>query len=175
MSDFTLYIEKNPRNFYQDPILYQEVALSIKKFSNEELLYYKYFHENTKVFPESILLLNNFIFYFIDGAYYADVNDYLDKFRREIKHKKIIFIYMEDVLVNLIYRFFPNLFIYDLIIKNDNVIPEIIVTVLSYKERSIAIGRSGTYIKMINKIFEDYIDFKGDTVKLKCEVFYSFQ
>ncbi len=111
MSDFTLYIERNVNISYQDPILYQEVGININKFSNEELLYFKYFHEQTNVFPKFVLILYNFIFYFIDGKEYAEVNKYIDAFRRSIKHKKILFIYLEDVLVNLTHRFFPNIYI----------------------------------------------------------------
>ncbi len=62
MSDFTLYIERDVNNFYRDPILYQEVGIKINKFSNEELLFFKYFHEKTNVFPKSILILNNLCF-----------------------------------------------------------------------------------------------------------------
>ena len=174
MSDFTLYIEKNGHNFYKDPILYQEVSLNIKKFSNEELLYYKYFYEKTNVIPKSILILNNILFYFIDNEYYAEVNEFLNRFRNEIRHRKILFIYLEEILANLIYRFFPDIFIYDLIMIDDEFIPAIIIIILSFKQRGVAIGRKGNYIKTVNKIFEDYVKFKENPVKIRCEVIYSF-
>ncbi len=170
MSDFTLYIERNVNISYQDPILYQEVGININKFSNEELLYFKYFHEKTNVFPKFVLILNNFIFYFIDGKKYAEVNKYIDDFRRSIKHKKILFIYLEDVLVNLIHRFFPNIYIYDLFIIEGEIIPEVCITVLSYRERGIAIGRKGDYIKTVNKILEKFINFKEGNVTVSCVV-----
>ncbi len=170
MSDFKLYIEKNIDNSYQDPILYQEVGIKINKFSNEELLIFKYFHEKTNMFPKSILILNNFIFYFIDGKNYAEVNKHIVNFRRNIKHKKILFIYVEDVLINLIHRFFPNIYIYDLFIIESKAIPEVCITLLSYRERGIAIGRKGDYIKTVNKILEKFIDFKEGNVTISCRV-----
>ncbi len=170
MSDFTLYIERDVNNFYRDPILYQEVGIKINKFSNEELLFFKYFHEKTNVFPKSILILNNFMFYFIDGKNYAEVNQHITSFRRNIKHKKILFIYVEDVLINLIHRFFPNIYIYDLFILEGKATPEVCITVLSYRERGIAIGRNGDYIKTVNKILEKFIDFKERNVTVSCVV-----
>ena len=170
MSDFSLYIEKNTSDYFQDPILYQEVSLNINKYTNEELLYYRYFWEQTNTPLLSIIILNKFIFFFINGEYYAEVIEFKYQFRRKIKNRKIQFIFIEDTLLKLIYRFFPDIFIYDLIVIDDAPIPEIYLTVLSYRERGIAIGRRGDYIKTVNKIFENNVNFTEQPVKIKCEV-----
>ena len=95
---------------------------------------------------------------------------FLPKFRRNIKHRKVLFIYVEDVLANLIYRFFPDPFIFDLIVSNNKNIPEICIVVLSFEDRGIAIGCHGDYIKTVNIIFENYITFKENFVKINCKV-----
>ena len=80
----------------------------------------------------------------------------------------------EKILINLLFGFFPDPYIHDIIFAINKNTGAINVTMhfLSFEERGIAIGRNGEYIKAINEIFEKFIIYEKsiDSMKIKCEL-----
>ena len=76
-------------------------------------------------------------------------------------------------LSKLLFSFFPDLNIETIKIEYDNQSGkrEISVYFLFFKDRGIAIGRNGDYIRAVNNIFKNYVMFgdRNSTVKLKCK------
>lgn len=158
-----------------DTILFY-LKLTIKKiFSNEGLLLFHFFHEITKVFPQNVIIVNKFVFFFLNNENYFNAKSKLPYLRKKFQCRKIVIVREEDVLVNLVYGFFPDPYIHTVRIER-NVYTgktDIMVGFLSYEERGIAIGCNGDYIKAVNKIFERYVIFinnKGFQVRIKCDV-----
>jgi hypothetical protein len=79
--------------------------------------------------------------------------------RREIKSKKVIIIRVENVFINLMFSFFPDLYIHDIRIEKDESsgVRGISLYFLTYKERGIAIGRRGEYIKSLNELCQKFL------------------
>ncbi|MHA2280535.1 MAG: hypothetical protein ACXAC5_06765 [Promethearchaeota archaeon] len=77
--------------------------------------------------------------------------------------KKILIIRTESVLINLIFSLFPDLYIHDVVLERDDTSNqrEISIYFLTFKERGIAIGRGGEYIKSVNNLFKDFIRFNN--------------
>ncbi|MFX1322383.1 MAG: hypothetical protein ACFFAQ_12150 [Promethearchaeota archaeon] len=75
---------------------------------------------------------------------------------------------LEKTIIKLIFGFFPDVYIYDIIFEIDNKTADInmIIIVLTDKDRKIAIGAKCSYIKAVNEVFDNYIFL----VKIKCEV-----
>jgi len=93
--------------------------------------------------------------------------------RREIRNRKILIIRTENVLINLLFSLFPDLYIHNISLKRNDSSGkrEISVYFLTYKERGIAIGRGAEYIKCVNKLFKRYIRFenKSTPIEIKCK------
>ncbi|MFW9826233.1 MAG: hypothetical protein ACFFEY_01270 [Candidatus Thorarchaeota archaeon] len=156
-----------------DLILYQIFSF-VKKYSNYELKLREYFFEKTKgIYPEFIVVIRQFIFFFVKKEDYFGSKVYLDSIRREFSNKKIIIIRNEKVLINMLFSFFPDLNIDTIKIEYDNQSAkrEISIYFLFFKDRGIAIGRNGDYIRAVNDIFKKYVIFgdRNSTVKLKCK------
>jgi hypothetical protein len=156
-----------------DLILYQVFSF-IKKYSNYELKLREYFYEKTQgIYPEFIVVIKQFIFFFVKQEHYFSTKVHLDSIRRDIINKKIIIIRIERILINMLFSFFPDLNIDTVRIEFDNVSGkrEISVYFLFFKERGIAIGRNGDYIKALNEIFEKYVLFgnKNAPIRIKCK------
>jgi transcription antitermination factor NusA-like protein len=91
--------------------------------------------------------------------------------------EKILIIRAENTLIRLIISFFPDTYIHDIRLDNgleknaNNDKKTITLLFIFYKDRGIAIGRSGGYINVVNEIFEKYIFFKDyDTpIEIKCD------
>ena len=160
-------------SFIDNLLFYQKIKVK-KKFSNKELLLFHFFHEITKIFPQNVITINEFIFFFLKNDNYFNAKSKLPYLRKKF-HRKIVIVREEDVLVNLVYGFFPDPYIHTVRIeRNVNTgITDVKVGVLSYEERGIAIGSKGNYIKAVNKIFEGYVIFVnniGFPVRIKCDV-----
>ena len=75
-----------------DLILYQIFSF-VKKYSNYELKLREYFFEKTKgIYPEFIVVIRQFIFFFVKKEDYFGSKVYLDSIRREFSNKKVIII-----------------------------------------------------------------------------------
>lgn len=156
-----------------DLIFYQLLSFK-KKYSNFELKLREYFYEKTQgIYPEFLLVVRQFIFFFVKKHNYFSTKVYLDSMRREIGSRKIIIIRIEKTLINLLFSFFPDLNIENVKIEFDKKSGkrEISIYFLFFEERGIAIGRNGEYIRAVNEIFDRYVVFenKYNPLKVKCK------
>jgi len=156
-----------------DLIFYQ--LLSFKKiYTNFELKLREYFYEKTQgIYPEFLVVIRQFIFFFVKKHHYFNAKAYLESMRREIGYRKVIIIRIEKNLINLLFSFFPDLNIENVKIEFDKKSGkrEISVFFLFFEERGIAIGRNGEYIRAVNEIFDNYIIFenKYNPLRVKCK------
>ena len=146
----------------------------VRKYSNFELKLGKYFYNKTKgVYPEFIIVIGKFVFFFVKNESYFISKFYLDSMRREIKSKKVIIIRVENVFINLLFSFFPDLYIHDIKIEKDESsgVREISLYFLTYKERGIAIGRKGEYIKSLNELCQKFLVLENriTPLEIKCK------
>ena len=161
-------------SFINNLLFYQK--LTVKKiFSNEELLLYHFFHEITKRPPQNVIIVKEFVFFFLKNEDYFKAKVKLPYLRKKFQHRKIVIVREEEVLINLVYGFFPDPYIHTVSIERNIYTgkTKIVVGFLSYEERGIAIGCNGNYIKAVNEIFERYVIFVnhyGNQVKIKCDV-----
>ncbi len=162
-------------SFINNLLFYQK--LTVKKiFSNEELLLYHFFQEITQVFPQNLIIVNEFVFFFLNNEnYFYATSKKLSYLRKKFRCRKIVIVREEDVLVNLVYGFFPDPYIHTIKIERNfySGKAEVIIGFLSYEDRGIAVGCKGNYIKAVNEIFERYVTFidnEGFRVRIKCDV-----
>ena len=145
-----------------------------KRFSNREIQLYQYFFKKTNIFPSNVIILDNYILFFVDAKYYFRTKNRLRLLRKELINHKILIIRSENILINLLFGFFPDTYIHDVKLEfNEDIGMKIVhVQFLSYEERGIAIGGKGDYIKTVNQIFENYIEFEKQfpPIKIQCEV-----
>ena len=155
-----------------DLILYQLFSFN-KKYSNYEIKLHNYFYYKTRIYPDFIIVIKQFIFFFVKNENYFASKHHLDSIRRGMKNKKIAIIRSESVLINLLFSLFPDLYIHDIELEIDHSSNqrEISIYFLTFKERGIAIGRKGDYIKSINELFKNFIRFnnKDKPMEIKCK------
>ncbi|TKJ22478.1 MAG: hypothetical protein CEE43_06190 [Promethearchaeota archaeon Loki_b32] len=153
-----------------DDLIFYQLLSFIKKYTNYELKLREYFHNKTKgVYPEFIVVINQFIFFFVKKKDYLNSNMHINSMRRQITKRKILIIRIEKILINLLFSFFPDLNIDDIKIEFDDQSGnrEISVYFLFYEERGRAIGRNGDYIRAVNHIFENQVVFENNNIPLK--------
>ena len=157
----------------KDKTFFSQIIKIKKKYSNLEFNLHQYFYKKTKLHPENIIVLNQFIFFFIKNEDYFKAKLFLNSIRKQLE-KKILLIRAENNLIKLLFGFFPDPYIHDIKIEiNEKKIKTITICFISFEERGIAIGRSGDYIKAVNEIFEKYIIFEKKEIpfsKIKCEL-----
>ena len=146
-------------------LFFSQVMNIRKKFLNIELKFLKLFFEKTNIFPVSVILTDKFVFFFVKSEDYFTAKSYLKKLRHIIKSRKILVIRAETTLIKLIFSFFDDIYIHN-VQTNENPKRNIIdVLFLSYKDRAIAVGKEGKYIKTVNYLFKNYILFKNPVQK----------
>jgi len=156
-----------------DLIFYQLLSYN-KKYSNFEIKLHNYFHTKTGgIYPDFIIIIKQFIFFFVKNELYFTSKRYLDSMRRGIKERKLVIIRDESVLVNLLISLFPDVYIHNIALELDEISNqrEISLYFLTFKERGIAIGRGGEYIKSINELFKRFIRFcnKEKAITITCK------
>lgn len=161
-------------SFINNLFFYQKLIVK-KIFSNEELLLFHFFYETTKSPPQNVIIIKDFVFFFLKNENYFNAKSKLPYLRKKFQHRKIVIVREEEVLVNLVYGFFPDPYIHTVIIEKNlhTGKTDVMVGFLSYEERGIAVGCNGDYIKAVNEIFERYVIFvnnKKFRVRIKCEV-----
>jgi len=157
-----------------DLVFYQVISY-IKKYTNLQIMLYNYFIKKTYgISPELIIILNNYIFFFVKNENYFSSRTYLPLIRREIKNKSVLIIRTENILINLIFSLFPDLYIHDIKIEMNNKSGkrEISIYFLFFKERGLAVGVKGSYVKTINELFKNYIIFenRNKPLEVRCKV-----
>ncbi len=145
-----------------EELFFTQKVLLKKRYTNKEIQLYQYFFKKTEIYPENIILINNFFFFFVKNKDYFKAKVSLRDIRSEIGEHKIQIIRLEKTLLKLILSFFPDPYVHDikLAIEEDIETKIINIGLLSFEERGIAIGRSGDYIKAINQIFEKHVIFE---------------
>ena len=166
-----------------EELFFTQKVLLKKKYQNREINLHKYFWQKTNVFPDCVIIINNFIFFFVNSKDYFKAKLFLREFRNELLERKVLILRVERTLAKFLLNFFPDPYIHDikLEIDEESGVRTIIVYLYSYEERGIAIGRSGEYIKAINEIFSEYVLFEEYAtfkkyyvpVKVKCKSLYS--
>ncbi|MFX1594570.1 MAG: hypothetical protein ACFFBK_00745 [Promethearchaeota archaeon] len=156
-----------------DLILYQLLSF-VKKYSNFEIKLHNYFYQKTDgIFPEFIVVINEYIFFFVKNENFFRSNMYLNSMRRELINKKVLIIRFEKILINLLFSLFPDLNIKNIKVEMNDTsgIRVLSIYFLFYKERGLAIGRNGDYIKVINEIFKKYVVFenRNTPLEVKCK------
>ncbi|MHA2006143.1 MAG: hypothetical protein ACXABO_01510 [Promethearchaeota archaeon] len=157
-----------------DDLIFYQIITFNKKYSNFELKLHKYFFDKTKgINPAFIVVIEQFIFFFVKNKDYFASKVYLDSMRREIVNKKILIIRTENVLINLLFGLFPDLYIHDLSVELEfsSKKREISVYFLTFRDRGIAIGRGGNYISTVNVLLKKYIVFENSnkTIEIRCK------
>ncbi|MFX1454184.1 MAG: hypothetical protein ACFFDB_02295 [Promethearchaeota archaeon] len=157
-----------------DDLYFYQMLSFVRKYSNLELKLGKYFYNKTKgICPEFIIVIEKHIFFFVKKESYFISKLYLDSMRREFKSKKIIIIRVETVFINLLFSFFPDLYIHDIRIEKDinSGMREISLYFLTYQDRGIAIGRKGEYIKSLNELCQKFLilENKITPLEIKCK------
>jgi hypothetical protein len=151
--------------------LIQDVKV-MKKFSNEEIKFYLFFYSETYIFPEFIIHRAPFLFFFVKNEEYFEAKRHLKNIRSKIHHKKVMIIRNETNLLRLLFSFFPDTYIHDIIlgVKANNR-KEVKILFLFYEDRGIAIGKNGCYINIINEIFNKFIMVEGYDlpINIKCD------
>ena len=163
-------------SFFETDSLFSLRVSMKKRFTNDELKYYRYFYQKVNVKPENIIIVGNFVFFFVKGSDFFKVKSHLGSLRRNLG-SKVLIIRAEKTLITLLFSFFPDLYIHDIVSNMNKYTGNINITIyfISFEERGIAIGRNGEYIKAVNEIFKNYITFEknieSDSIKIKCEFF----
>ncbi|NHJ21905.1 MAG: hypothetical protein EAX91_13240 [Candidatus Lokiarchaeota archaeon] len=161
---------------FDDLFFYQVVRVK-KHFFNTELKLSNFFFEITSIFPGSIIRIKNFVFFFVKPEDYYVAKLGLKKLRYLLKEKKILIIREDTTLIKLVFSFFEDVYIHDVLLieKTTGVILDVML--LFKKDRAVAVGIEGAYIKTINYIFRNYISFNypynkmdGSPVELRCSL-----
>ena len=161
-----------------DLILYQILTIKPSKYSNYELKLHRYFFDKTQIDPSYIILIkiedDEFVFFFVNQDKYFEAKTYLNSLRHRIV-KKVSIIRFDNILLNLLFSLFPDLYIHDVRIEINNKKGEYEISICFLKDLNtyhIAVGRNGIYIKAINELFDKHINLYQEDIplKIKCKV-----
>jgi len=148
-----------------------------KHFFNTELKLSKFFFEITKIFPVCLIRNDNFLFFFVKPGDFLTAKLYLRKLRYLLKNKKILIIREESTLIRLVFSFFEDVYIHNVMLIESPTVDIIDVLFLFKKDRAVAVGIDGGYIKAVNYIFRNYISFnypfnkiESYPVELRCSL-----
>ena len=136
-----------------------------KKFLNTEIKFLTLFFEKTNIFPVSVILTDNFVFFFIKSVDYFTAKTYLKKLRFVIKNRKILLIRAETTLIKLIFSFFDDIYIHNVRTNKNSKRTIVDVLFLSNKDRAVAVGKQGKYIKSVNYLFKNHISIHNPIYK----------
>ena len=159
-------------------ILYQLFTIKPSKYSNYELKLHRYFFDKTQIDPSYIILIkiedDEFIFFFVNQDKYFEAKTYLNSLRHRIV-KKVSIIRFDNILLNLLFSLFPDLYIHDVRIEINNKKGEYEISICFLKDLNtyhIAVGKRGKYIKAINELFDKHINLYQEDIplKIKCKV-----
>ncbi|MHA1687846.1 MAG: hypothetical protein ACTSUN_00665 [Promethearchaeota archaeon] len=155
------------RTLSEDLFFIQNISIK-KQYTNRELKFHHYFHSITKLYPVNIIIIDPFLFFFVNKQDYFKAKLFLNALRKKF-NKKVLIVRNETTLMNLLHELFPDTYIHDLRFDNENTIS---VCFLTWEERGIACGTNGDYIKTVNQLFKHHIHFEKPVGELiiKCEL-----
>ncbi len=110
-----------------------------------------------RYFPVCVIRIKEFIFFFVKSGDYLEVKSFLRKLRYLLAGKKILIIREEPTLIRLIFSFFDDTYIHNVMLIESPTRDIINVLFLFDKDRAVAVGNGGSYIKAVNYIFRNYI------------------
>jgi len=162
-------------NSLVDYLYFSQIVNIKKKFFNTELKFFKFFFEITKIVPVFVIIRNPFLFYFVKPRDFFMAKFFLRKLRYKLNGKKISIIRAETTLIRLVFSFFDDVYIHNvkLIERTNGTLIDVIF--LFDKDRAVAVGNEGGYIKAVNYIFRNYIcfdspfnQFEKDRIEIRC-------
>jgi hypothetical protein len=162
-------------NSLVDYLYFSQIVNIKKKFFNAELKFFRFFFEITKIVPVFVIIRDPFVFYFVKPRDFFITKIFLRKLRYKLNGKKISIIPAETTLIRLVFSFFDDVYIHNvkLIEKTNGTLIDVIF--IFNKDRAVAVGNKGGYIKAVNYIFRNYIyfdnpfnNFEKDTVEIRC-------
>jgi len=162
-------------NSLVDYLYFSQIVNIKKKFFNTELKFFKFFFEITKIVPVFVIIRNQFVFYFVKPRDFFMAKFFLRKLRYKLNGKKISIIRAETTLIRLVFSFFDDVYIHNvkLIERTNGTLIDVIF--LFDKDRAVAVGNEGGYIKAVNYIFRNYIcfdspfnQFEKDRIEIRC-------
>ena len=158
-------------------LLFSQIINVKKQFFNTELKLLRFFYDITKIFPVCVIRINKFIFFFVKSGDYFTAKSYLRKLRHLMKSRKILIVREEPTLIRLIFSFFDDTYIHNVLLIESPTRDIIDVLFLFNKDRAVAVGIDGSYIKAVNYIFKNYITFnypfnkiESYPVELRCSL-----
>jgi hypothetical protein len=151
-------------NLDNDLIFFNNLIIIKKPILNDELKFLKFFYENTKILPINILIRHNFIFIFVNNEDYFNAKILFRKLRYKLNlpPKKFLIMRAESTFLRLIFTFFQDTYIHDVIFESQLKDKVKIIRILFFLnvDRLIAVGNNGNYIKTINFIINNYLYIK---------------
>ena len=161
---------------FDDLFFYQVVKVK-KHFFNTELKLSNFFFDITSIFPGCVIRIKNFIFFFVKPEDYYAAKLGLNKLRYLLKEKKILIIREETTLIKLVFSFFEDVYIHDVLLIERTTGAVIDIMQLFKKDRAVALGIDSANIKTINYIFRNSISFNypfnkmdRSPVELRCSL-----
>ncbi|MFX1340186.1 MAG: hypothetical protein ACFFDK_16365 [Promethearchaeota archaeon] len=142
-----------------------------KKFSKDEFDFYHFFLEITDVHPDNVIFMPPYVFFFAENENYYKGKRKLKTVRKLLANKKVMIIKTEPTLIRLLFSLFPDTYIHDILLDiKENGTKQITIEFYFYEDRAIAVGRKGTYIKTINRIFNEciYLENKCTPIEIRC-------
>ena len=145
-------------NSIQKNFWYQRINVK-KHFSNRELLLCDLFYQKTKIYPKNLILLQDFIFCFVDGENYFEVKSFLPYLLKLMVNKIILVIRKEENLIRFLYNLFSNSYVHNisLQLKKNYVVS---IHVFSSDQTKVSIEFLNQYFKVLNKLFEEFVEFE---------------
>ena len=148
-------------------LFFSQIINIKKQFFNTELKLFRFFYDITNIFPVCVILINKFIFFFVKSGDYFTAKSYLRKLRHLMKSKKILIIHEEPTLIRLVFSFFEDTYIHNVMLIESPTGDIIDVLFLFNKDRAVAVGIDGSYIKAVNYIFRNYLTFNYPINKIE--------
>ncbi len=162
-------------NSLVDYLYFSQIVNIKKKFFNTELKFFRFFFEITKIVPVFVIIRDPFVFYFVKPRDFLMAKFFLRKLRYELNGKKISIIQAETTLIRLVFSFFDDVYIHNVKLIEKKKVTLIDVIFIFDKDRAVAVGVEGGYIKAVNYIFKNYIsfdnpfnNFEKDPVEIRC-------
>lgn len=138
-------------------LFFNQIINIKKQFFNPELKLVKFFYEITNIFPVCVIRINEYIFFFVKSGDHFAAKSYSRKLRYLMKRRKILIIHEEPTLIRLIFSFFEDTYIHNVVLIESPTGDIIDVLFLFNKDRAVAVGIDGSYIKAVNYIFRNYV------------------